>query len=243
MKIRAITCDALARPVYWCAAQSPHIVDVELLRFGLHGEPDKLRALLQERVAAAADSGCDAVALAYGLCGKATAGLQAVGVPLAIARAHDCITLFLGSRARYMEQFTTKPGTYWYVQDYIERGRGSNAALSLGAEMETGAKNSYDELVRQHGEDNAAYLMEIMGAWQQHYQRAAFIDMAVGDGANVAAEAETEATRRGWAFERLAGDLTLIRRLLWGEWDDDFLVLQPGQTIAMSYDDGVVRGG
>ncbi len=35
----------------------------------------------------------------------------------------------------------------------------------------------------------------------------------------------------------------LIRRLIEGDWgDSDFLVLQPGQRLAMSYDDSVVRG-
>jgi hypothetical protein len=212
---------------------------VELLRFGLHSEPDQLRALLQTRIEAAAD-GYDAIVLAYGLCGKATAGLSAAGIPLVIPRAHDCITLFLGSRARYAEQFENKPGTYWYVQDYIERGEGSATTLSIGAGMENDIQGTYEAYVQKYGEDNAAYLMEVMGAWQQHYQRAAFIDMGVGDGAAVAAKAQAEAARRGWAFERLAGDLTLIRRLLWGEWEDDFLVVQPGQTIAMSYDEGVM---
>jgi hypothetical protein len=241
MKLKAITCDALARPVYWCAAQSPHIVDVELLRFGLHSQPNDLRAMLQARIEAAAE-GYDAIVLAYGLCGKATAGLKAVGTPLVLPRAHDCITLFLGSRARYTDQFENKPGTYWYVQDYIERGEGSNTTLSIGAGMESNVQDTYKEYVQKYGEDNAAYLMEVMGAWQQHYQRAAFIDMGIGNGAAVAAKAQDEATRRGWAFERLAGDLTLIRRLLWGEWDADFLILQPGQAIEMSYDESVVQG-
>jgi len=33
----------------------------------------------------------------------------------------------------------------------------------------------------------------------------------------------------------------LIKRLLDGDWDDDFLVLQPGERIAMSYDDKVIK--
>jgi hypothetical protein len=211
-----------------------------LLRFGLHSQPNDLRAMLQKRIEAT-EAQYDFIVLAYGLCGKATAGLQAIRVPLVIPRAHDCITLFLGSRARYTEQFETKPGTYWYVQDYIERGEGTNTTLSIGAGMENNIQGTYEEYVQKYGEDNAAYLMEVMGAWQQHYQRAALIDMGIGDGSAVAAKAQEEATRRGWAFERLAGDLTLIRRLLWGDWDDDFLVLQPGEAIEMSYDACVMQ--
>ena len=66
--------------------------------------------------------------------------------------------------------------------------------------------------------------------------------MGVGDGTAVEAEAKAEAARRGWTFERLEGDLVLIRRLLMGDWKDDFLVLQPGQRISMVYNEEVLVG-
>ena len=44
MKLKCLGCDALARPIYLCAAQSPHIVDVTLHQLGLHTDPDNLRA-------------------------------------------------------------------------------------------------------------------------------------------------------------------------------------------------------
>lgn len=65
--------------------------------------------------------------------------------------------------------------------------------------------------------------------------------MRVGDSTAVAQQARNEASRRGWTFERMAGDLVLIRRLLKGDWDTDFLRLEPGQQITMTYDDDVIR--
>lgn len=235
MKLKCIGCEALARPVYLCAAQSPHIVDVELFRLGLHADPADLRGRLQERITMASGQGYDAIVMAYGLCGKATHGLQAADVPIIIPRAHDCITLFLGDRARYQEQFEACPGTYWYALDYIERRDGSGTALSLGSGMDTDAPSVYDEYVAKYGKDNADYLMEVMGAWQQHYQRAVFIDLGIGDGAAVEDEAQGEADRRGWTYERMVGDMILVRRLLMGEWGPEFLVVQPGEHIGMTY--------
>jgi hypothetical protein len=237
-KYLCIACEVLARPLYLCAARSPHIIDIHLVQKGLHNTPTVLHQSLQQAVDSA--QGYDALLFGYGLCGQATAGLSAGSIPLVIPRAHDCITLFLGSRERYQQQFTDNPGTYWYAQDYIEREDGSGAALSMGVGSDTDLAAVYDEYVQKYGKDNADYLMEVMGAWQQHYKRAAFIDMGVADGAAVEVRAQAEASRRGWTYDRLTGDLVLIRRLLHGDWEGDFLVVPPGQQVAMTYDEGVI---
>ena len=88
--------------------------------------------------------------------------------------------------------------------------------------------------------ENADYLMEVMGAWQEHYRRAAFIDMGAGNGSAIEQQAQADAARRGWLFERVAGDLVLIRRLLAGDWEKDFLVLQPGEQLTITYDADII---
>ncbi len=242
MRLKCLACDALARIVYFCASQSPQIVDVELFRLGLHATPDELRARLQQRIDEIDADEFDGIIMAYGLCGKATSGLIAKNLPVVVPRAHDCITLFLGSRDLYQEQFENHSGTYWYTKDYIERGASSGTALSLGSGIDVNVHDVYDEYVEKYGKNNADYLMEVMGAWQSHYRRAAFIDMGVGDSSHVENQAQEEAIRRGWTFDRIAGDLVLIRRLVNGDWDNDFLVLEPGQELAMSFDDEVIKG-
>ena len=240
MRLKCLGCEVLARPIYLCAARSPHIVDVELFQRGLHNDPPDLRARLQERIDAASGQGYEAVVMAYGLCGQATAGLTARDIPLVFPRAHDCITLFLGSRDRYREEFQHNAGTYWYALDYIERGDNSNSTLTLGVGSDTELAAVYEEYVEKYGQDNADYLMEVMGAWQNHYKRAALIDMGVGDTGAVEARAKADAARRGWVFERVAGDMILIRRLLDGDWNQDFLTLQPDQRLVMTYDNDVI---
>ncbi len=169
MRLKCLGCEALARVVYLCAARSPHIVDVSLFQLGLHDDPSDLRSRLQAQIDATVGQGYDAVALAYGLCGQATAGLIARDTPVVIPRAHDCITLFLGSRERYNEQFTACPGTYWYALDYTERRDGRGTTLSLGSGTEADLSAVYDEYVQKYGQDNADYLMKVMGAWQKSY--------------------------------------------------------------------------
>lgn len=243
MRLLCLSCEVLARPLYLCAARSPHIVDIELYAKGLHNDPADLRQKLQARIDAGSGAPYDAIVMGYGLCGQATAGLIARTIPLVIPRAHDCITLFLGSRESYQHQFTNFSGTYWYAHDYIERSDGSGGALSLGAGSTTGLDKTYEEYVAKYGQENADYLMEVLGGWQKHYKRAAYIDMGVADGAEVEATAQAEAARRGWVFDRVAGDMVLIKRLVDGDWVDDFLVLQPGEHVTMTYDEGVIGCG
>ena len=47
MRLKLLGCEALARLFYYCAAQSPHIVDMELFALGLHNRPNELRQTLQ----------------------------------------------------------------------------------------------------------------------------------------------------------------------------------------------------
>lgn len=235
MKLKCISCDSIARAVYYCAATSPHLVDVELIRLGLHIWPKKLKDRVQERIDAASEESYDTIVLGYGLCGQATSGLVARSIPLVIPRAHDCITFYLGSRERYLEEHEKHPGTIWYTKDYVERSRDSEEMLSLGADLDVDLPAVYEKYVEKYGKNNADYLMQVMGEWQKHYERAVFIDQGIGDIAAEEAKAKEDAARRGWQFKKMAGDLVLIRRLLFGDWNDDFLTVQPGEKITISF--------
>jgi hypothetical protein len=247
MRIKAITCEVFARAVYLNAALSSNIIDVTLVDKGLHDVARSLREELQGHVDATPAGQYEAIVLVYGLCNRALEGVQARTIPLVLPRAHDCITLYLGSRRRYDAEFRATPGTFYYSDDYLERGgtqskrgspEGSPRIIALGAT--TPINETYEELVARFGEDNAQYLMEVLGSWRQHYQRAAYIDTGLGKSGAYREQAERDAAERGWRFDLLRGDLDLIRRLLAGAWDDDFLVVQPGQRIVATYDERIV---
>lgn len=234
-------CAALTRSLQTLAEQSPHTIDIRMYRQGLHDHPKSLHTMLQEAIDTILPGECDAILLAYGICGGTTLNLTARHTPLVLPRAHDCITLYLGSRQRYQEEFDAHPGTYWYSQDYLENND-SGAAVGLGAASSKRAEEVYAQYVEKFGEENAQYLMEVMGEWGQHYDRAVFIDTGTDDGARYEQIARDEAERRGWLFERRQGDRRLIELMLNGNWsEDEFLIVQPGETIIQAGDDGIVR--
>ena len=80
------------------------MVDARFLSKGLHDRGARaMRTGLQIAIdEAEAEAGkYDAIALGYGLCGNGLAGLEARSVPLVLPRAHDCITLLMGSRTEF----------------------------------------------------------------------------------------------------------------------------------------------
>ncbi len=237
----ALTCEALARSVYAVAASAEPVISVQLYRQGLHNTPKNLRATLQDALDAIPADTYDAILLVYGLCGNSTVGLTARHTPIVIPRAHDCITLYLGSRQRYQQEFDAHPGTYWYSLDYMERNEpGSN--VGLGAANLGILDEVYEQYVEKYGQDNADYLMEVMGEWGKHYDRAVYIDMGSGDGQTYEQMARDDAARRQWLFERKQGDRRLLEMLLKGDWpEDEFLIIPPGHSLIASGDDGLIR--
>ncbi|MBN1203019.1 MAG: DUF1638 domain-containing protein [Anaerolineae bacterium] len=237
----ALTCEALARCVYAAAAAAPHTVSVQLYRQGLHNTPKKLHVSLQDAIDMVQPGECDAILLVYGMCGTSTLGLTARHTPLVIPRAHDCITLYLGSHQRYRQEFDAHPGTYWYSLDYMERNE-DGSRVALGAANLGMMDAVYEEYVAKYGQDNADYLMEVMGEWRTHYDRAVYIDMGLGNGHEYEQMAQEQAQRYGWLFERKQGDRRLLEMLLGGDWPEDvFLLVPPGHTIRQAGDDGLIR--
>jgi len=250
MRIKVIACEVMFREICLCAARSPHTIDVEFLKRGLHDNPDTLREQAQQSIDAAevalpswamgsANPGkYDAIALGYGLCSNGILGLAARETPLVIPRAHDCITFFLGSKDSYHRHFHDEPGTYWYTSGWIERAGSHVPRTKEGGE---GMQASYEELVEKYGADNAAYLYEVQQSWIKNYSRAAFIDLNLGPHERLREEVMRVAAERGWALADLPGDLRLIRKLLDGEWDaTEFLVVQRGQRVMRGGDEEII---
>lgn len=234
----ALTCGAMARSVYAAAIDTEKTISVQLFSQGLHNTPRKLRNTLQAEIDAVEPKKYDAILLVYGMCGTATVGLVARHTPLVIPRAHDCITLYLGSAALYEAEFNAHPGTYWYSQDYLERNT-SGDDVALGA---SGVNGTYEDYVERYGKETADYLMETMNAWRQHYTRAVFIDTGSKGSAAYEQQAREKAEQRGWLFERKQGNARLIKMLVNGDWrEDEFLVVPPGYKIVQSKPEELIR--
>ncbi len=243
LRLKLIACEIVYREVCHVVARSLNRVDVEFLPKGLHdmGQP-KMLARLQEALAQVDESCYHAILLGYGLCNNGLVGLAARRVPLVVPRAHDCITLFLGSKERYLDYFTKHPGVYFKTTGWLERGRDLEQYRNESIQQRHGLHQSYDDLVAKYGEDNAKFLWEQLGDLTRNYSQITFIRMGIERDTHFEQQASEDACERNWKFELLDGNLSLLERLVDGPWDSDqFLVVAPGEAIAPAYDESIIK--
>ena len=244
MNYRLIACNIFQREACACVARSPHVVDVDFLELGEHARPDNLRTLLQARIDAAAECtrNYDAILLLFGLCGNSAVGVQARSTQLIIPRAHDCCTILLGSRQRFVEHFGAAPSTPFSSSGYLERGEyflrtneDGAATVSMG--------DGYKQLVEQYGEEDAKFIWDEMHPKHDQNLKAVFIDLPQTAHLNHAARFQEKVAEAGKEYVHLDGDIRLIRDLINGQWNDrEYLIVPPGRTIEGVYDhDQVIR--
>ncbi len=243
MRLKLIACEIFYRELCAAVARSVNQIDIEFLPKGLHDVgQERMSSRLAETLADVDESQYEAVLLGYALCSNGVVGLAARGIPLVLPRAHDCITLFLGGRQRYLDYFQKNPGVYFKTSGWIERGEGLTQFGRDSIQHLSGMTQTFEELAAKYGEDNARFLHEQLGDMTRNYSRLTFIEMGVEPDDRFEQHARREAAERGWTFEKLAGDMALIQRLVDGPWDDErFLVVPPGGRVASSFDERIVK--
>ncbi len=195
----------------------PPDVGYQVFDFGLHLQPGSLKAALQEAIDAAAGT-VDEILLGYGFCSMAVMGLRANGCTLVIPHVDDCISIFLGSRDEYQKQIKAEPGTYYLTKGWIEVG---DTPFS-----------DFDRLAAKYGEARADRLIRLS---IKHYTRLALIDTGRGDMTQYREFTQRLAERWDLRFEEIQGSNSLARKMLTGPWDDEFVVVPPGEVVRYEY--------
>lgn len=234
-RYKVIACKVMARELYYSAYRSPAIVEIELLEQQLHNVPDDLRTTVQRAIDRAEDSSehYDAIILGYGLCSNGLAGVKSHKTPLVVPRAHDCTTLFLGSKERYRTLFdSASGGIYWYTPGWLE------TCVMPGPDRLEQLKQHYSEL---YDEDNAEFLLDFENQWISQYKNAFYINWPSLRNTDYIDYSQRCAQGLGWDFSIIEGNDSLFMSLLKGNWDEkQFLIAPPGCEIVPSYDEATI---
>ena len=185
----------------------------EVLDFGLHLAPTSLKERLQEAIDENGKT-YDTIILGYGLCSLAVVGLVARDCTLVIPKVDDCIAIFLGSGEEYANQAKKEPGTYYLTKGWIEV---SDTLL-----------DEQERIVEKYGEERAIQIMQII---LKNYKRLVYIDTGVENQDKYRDVAKKTANQFNLRFEEVQGSNALITKTLFGPWDQDILVVKPGETI------------
>lgn len=207
-KMKLIACRTLEEELL---AVVPPGIEVVFLEYALHNTPDILRQNLQKEFDK--DTDHDTILLGYGLCSNSVLGIKSDRHRLVIPKVHDCISLLLGSRAKYNKEFGAFPATYYLSKGWIKQ-----------------KGDPYSEFLKykdMFGEEMARESMDMM---YNNYQRIAYVH-TLGDDAKDVAYSQKVADFLSINHVELEGNLDMFRALVSGDWDDRFIVVEPGEAF------------
>ncbi len=210
-KTKIIACATVMEEV---APFMPAVMRSQEVEFGLHTNPDKLRNSLQD-IINQTESGIETIILGYGLCSRAVVGLSAQSQTLVVPKIDDCIGIFLGSAQSYTAQNKSNPGTYYLTKGWINTG--------------STIFDQYPDISAKYGEEAAR---RIVALTLRHYTRLAYIQTGPGDEGAYRLKARQTAQRFALEFDEIRGSDILIKKMLSGEWENDFVIAPPGRKLS-----------
>ena len=150
----------------------------------------------------------------------------------------------MGSRRRYQDYFDAHPGVYFRSPGWVEfqtPGQSMEPAYA-GAFSKAGIRRTREQLIAQYGEDNGAFLFDQFCSFRRNYSGLTYISTGVDSEDEFRSHARAEAEREGWTYEEIEGSLSLLQRLVNGEWNAaDFLVVPAGATVRATLGDSIVE--
>lgn len=195
----------------------PDDLPYEVLDFGLHLNPAELKRVLRKKIDEASVE-VDVLLLGYGLCSMAVVGLKATTATLVIPKTDDCIAIFLGSASAYKQQSKAEPGTYYLTKGWIEAG--------------DTPFEEHELIVERFGEEKAK---RMTGFLLKNYKRLALIDTGQYEIERYRDYTRSKAEEFELRFEEIDGSSRLIEKMLRGPWDEEFAVVEPGNSV--TYED------
>ena len=235
MRIKIIACGVFKPYIEYLLKNTTNIVDVTYLDAGLHETPNILREKLQAEIIKVSKKksghnhgdckNCpnpcikfDYIVVFYGLCGRGTLDIETYDVPVILPKAHDCISLFLGSPERYRKEFNSNPGTFYHTAGWIAEKinpRNKEAGELYRNYYEEGFEShpEFEELSDKYGKENAEYILKFQSHWIKNYKRCAYIDFGLPFDEELSKLPKYMAKVFGWEYVRLESSFDYIRSL------------------------------
>ena len=195
-------------------------LEVFYLQQSLHRIPQNMAEQIQE-VIDLVTGNYNRIVLGYGLCSNGIVGVTARQEDLIVPRCHDCISFFLGSPQKYLEDFRSRPGSYYLTPGSVQAGKDPLNFMK-------------QEYYQRYGEDMAEWAMK---EELKHYTHIVLIDTGRTDIKPLRAIGRENADYFGLEYLELSGmGLKYFHSLIRGPYDDQqFIVLKPGNVVKQDF--------
>lgn len=215
-----IACSMLEGEIKISAEKSGNKIPIIWMEKSLHEEPEKLRAALQEEIDKHQDK--QWIFLIYALCGNAVLGLKSPKTTLVIPKFDDCIRMLLSMKPGC--PIENNPRCLYFTDSWVD----SERFILKDA-------NKY---IEKYGEKKGRKILKIMLA---NYTDLKLIDSGAYDVRTTAVEMQKTACALELAYGETKGTMRVLDKLFAGQWDGEFCVINPGETVAEKHFEGRPR--
>ena len=177
---------------------------------GLHKTPEALRASLMDKMSQLEKY--DTILLAMALCGGALDGVSCAHARVAVPRFDDCIRMLLSLEPGMRNAADAR--SLYYTPQWLD----SNGHITMERQ----------EYVERYGEKKAKKIMRLMLANYKSYR---MVETGSYDLAEWEDRARADAAALELEYGTQDGTVRVLEKLLRQEFDEEFLVVGPGETL------------
>lgn len=224
MAYLVLACEALRPEIEYVIEEAQSIPEIIYMEQELHNIPDKMRAVLQEKISGLEKErqDIDEIVMGFGLCGRGTAGVKTDRVTLVYPRVHDCVPLYFGLPQKETSKF--------------QEGKLCLAAgaLKYGKIAQHLTENRYKVYAEKFGEKRAKKMIQAENSVFSNYKSLCHIKWP-GMDESLETLAKRLAQEIELPYEECEGKSIFIRELLDGGKNTmNFIRLEPGKTLDMN---------
>jgi len=214
-RIALIACQVMEPEIEKLTLEQSH-VKTYYLDQNLHRTPKDMAGQIQE-IVDRIDGTIDRIVLGYGLCSNGIVGVNARTQEMIVPRCHDCIAFFLGSPQAYLDDFHSRPGSYYLTPGWIAERKDPLGIIE-------------DEYVPRYGRETAEWAKK---EELKHYTHIVLVNTGVAElepMRKVAIENAQFFKMEYLEIERESREFFM--KLVHGPYpSDDFITLSPGEEI------------
>ena len=241
MKNLAIVCDVMKNESEEFKKHNYANLDCVYMEQHLHDTPDIMRVKLQEEIDKVGDEYKNII-LIYGQCSNGVVGLKSDKHEIIIPKVDDCISLFLGSKERYMEVFKKDPATYYLCKGWIEYGSDPYRAYLVWTDQEDKIPKEWFRAKERYGKKYDKPMARLLiTELLKNYKKVILInnndiDKIHRDYAEDMVAFMSDILEKDIELKEIKGSSRLFQMLIDGSWDNDEVIrIKPGQKIMQEH--------